>query len=180
MHAAPQIAKWRPLSFVEMLLHLLRRWYVVLLVGVLGSGATLALKDRFRPRYKSEASVRVTRSLRAPQLDSTVYIPKEEPIDPDNLSRTMLEEATTSPALERLFAGKSAVFADELSRGRGKLLDDMRKYTRVLPRTETVYGVEAWGWSPEQARDLADHVASSAVVTYQKLMLDRSQTLARF
>jgi Mrp family chromosome partitioning ATPase/uncharacterized protein involved in exopolysaccharide biosynthesis len=180
MHVAPQIAKWRPFSLVEVLLHLLRRWHVVLLVGALGSSATWLLKDRFRPAYRSEASVRITRALRAPQLDSNVYIPKEDPIEPEGLARTMLEEATTSTSLDKLFAGHPSLFEEELRRGRGRYVDYLRKHARVQPRTDTLYGLEAWSWTPQQAQAVAAWIATSAMVTYQRLMLERSQTLARF
>jgi Mrp family chromosome partitioning ATPase len=180
MNAAPKIAKWRPFSLVEVLLHLLRRWYIVLLVGALGSATTFLLKDRFRPAYRSEASVRITRALKAPQLDANVYIPKEDPIEPEGLARTMLEEATTSTSLDKLFAAHPSLFAEELRRGRARYADYLRKHASVKPRTDTLYGVEAWSWTPEEARGVTDWIATSAMATYQRLMLERSQTLARF
>jgi Mrp family chromosome partitioning ATPase/uncharacterized protein involved in exopolysaccharide biosynthesis len=170
----------RPFTLLEAFSQVLRRWYIVLLVGAAGAAGTYVLKDRFRPAYESEASFRILRAVQAPVVDSQVHIPVEDPPEPAVLATSLRDEALANQSLDALFAAHPKVFAHELARGREAYVKFLRKHAKLEPKTEKLYGVVARGKSPEQARAFVAWIISQAMTSYRRMQTERAKTLSKF
>ncbi len=179
---APSVAKSRPLSVLEAASQLLRRWYVVVLVGLVGAGGAYMLKDRLSVSFQSKATIRVTQNLPMPPLASDIQLPKEDPLDPENLALTLIQEAVTTEKLEQLFAASKATFVEQTAgdRQRQKFITWARKHAKLTPVSTTRYVVKAWGKTPVQARELVAHICASAIKSYKQIMMGRVDNLSTF
>ncbi len=180
--AFTSVAKSRPLSVLEALSQLLRRWYVVLLVTAVGAGVVYKLKDRLSVSYQSKATLEVTLQLPMPTITSEIQLPKEDPLDPENLASTLIQEAVTTEKLEALFAAKPSEFSEHTD-GEKKQQQFMvwtRKHAGVTPISSTRYAVKGWGKTPTQARELVAHICASAVKSYRQIMMGRVDNLSNF
>ena len=174
------VSSSRPFTLLEAFSQVLRRCYIVLLVGAVGAAGTYVLKDHFRPSYESEASFRILRAVQAPMVDSQVRIPVEDPPEPAVLATSLRDEALASQSFDALFAAHPKVFAAELARGREDYVTFLRKHAKLEPKTEKLYGVVARGKSPEQAREFVAWIVSRAMTSYRSMQTERAKTLSKF
>jgi Mrp family chromosome partitioning ATPase/uncharacterized protein involved in exopolysaccharide biosynthesis len=174
------VPKGRPFTLLEAIRQVLRRFYIVILVTALGGGGGLVLRERFRPSYVSEASFSVKAPPKRPQLDTTIQLPQEDMPDPETISKNLMDDALRADVLEALFKAKPEFFASEVKGGSDRFIAYLRKHTKIAARNEQLYGVEAWGYDPDQARELAAMVVERAVKGYIRMQRERMQTLSKF
>lgn len=182
MQGAPRaVAKSRPLSVLEGVNQLLRRWYIIVLAAAVGAGVVYKLKDRLSVSYQSKAAIRVTQSLPTTKLNSGIQLPREEQLDPENLAKSLVQEALTSERLDRLFAAKPALFKAQIE-GSGKkvFVAWVRKHATITPMSSVRYAIKAWGKTPAQAKELAAWITAGAVKGHQQIMMGRVGNLTKF
>lgn len=181
MNASPDLVpRGRPFTLLEAVRQVLRRFYIVVLVTAIGGGAGMVLRERFRPSYVSEASFSVKPPPKRPQLDTTIQLPQEEMPDPETISKNLMDDALQADVLEALFKAKPDAFADEVKGGSETFIAYIRKHTTIAAKNEQLYSVNAWGYDPDQARELASMVVHRAVKGYVKMLRERMQTLSKF
>jgi Mrp family chromosome partitioning ATPase/uncharacterized protein involved in exopolysaccharide biosynthesis len=178
--ASDLVPAGRPFTLLEAFRQVLRRFYIVVLITALGGGVGFVLRERFRPNYISEASFSVKPPPKRPQLDSTIQLPQEDMPDPETISKNLMDDALQSDVLEALFKAQPKWFADDVKGGSDRFIAYIRKHTKIAAKNEQLYGVEAWGYDPDQARELASMVVHRAVKGYVRMQRERMQTLSKF
>ena len=175
----PEVAARRPFSMGEALMQILRRWYIVLVVGVIGSGGAFFIKDKLRPSFPSEATFRIRKVVAPPKMEG-IQVPQEEALEPEDLAKQLMQEAVATSSLRELFKAHPKVFDDEVERGEQDYIGYIRHYVHIIPKTPRVYLVKARAFGAEQARLICDWVAKKAIGGYRDKQLGRAAAFGKF